>query len=173
MAEESDRPGTCRSKVGVEAIDEPCTKRMVPLVAPGRLAGFSQRNRRTSPLPVQCSRPATSGCPGRAACAIGITSRFGQIRTACPAPPDPAPYRSVHSPFGDWRPVSTMPAGAQDTTGLRRPGGSHRLAQHRFPWASGTRLFQLPSPMRSLDPIGLLQLADVDDDLLQRALADL
>ena len=30
ITEESGRPGTCRSKVGCDAIDEPCTNRMVP-----------------------------------------------------------------------------------------------------------------------------------------------
>jgi hypothetical protein len=32
MIEESVRPGTCRSKVGVEAIDEPWTSSTVPRV---------------------------------------------------------------------------------------------------------------------------------------------
>src|SRR4029077_10447360 len=59
IAEESGRPGTCRSKVGCEAIEEPCTKRMVPFAAPE--AGLFQRKSLTSPaalfLVVQCSLP--------------------------------------------------------------------------------------------------------------------
>src|SRR6266850_348641 len=57
IAEESARPGTCRSKVGCEAMDEPCTNRMVPARPAGSPAYFSHRNRRTSPLLVQCSSP--------------------------------------------------------------------------------------------------------------------
>src|SRR5712672_1968272 len=60
MAEESVRPGTCRSKVGVEAMEEPCTNRIVPMVLAGSPAYFSNMNRRTSlPLLVQCSSPRT------------------------------------------------------------------------------------------------------------------
>src|SRR6266850_1046398 len=57
IAEESERPGTCKSKVGCEAIDEPCTNRMRPAGPDGSPAYFSHRNRRTSPLLVQCSSP--------------------------------------------------------------------------------------------------------------------
>src|SRR5512139_920663 len=57
ITDESGRPGTYRSKVGCEAMDEPCTKRIVPAGAvPG--AGFLfQRNNRTPPFVVQCSVP--------------------------------------------------------------------------------------------------------------------
>src|SRR5581483_527318 len=56
MAEESGRPGTCRSKVGCAAIEEPCTNRMVPAVAFGSAAYFSNRNSFTPPgFSVQCS----------------------------------------------------------------------------------------------------------------------
>ena len=58
MAENSGRPGTCRSKVGCEAIEEPCTNRIVPWVLAGSPAYFSHRKSRTSlPLLVQCSSP--------------------------------------------------------------------------------------------------------------------
>ena len=58
MAEESGRPGTCRSKVGCEAIDEPCTNRMVPMLFAGSPAHFSHMNSFTPPsLLVQCSAP--------------------------------------------------------------------------------------------------------------------
>src|SRR5918998_3753908 len=60
MAEESGTPGTCRSKVGCEAIDEPCTNKIVPAFS-GALVCFSHRNSRTSPLRVQCSSPWTAG----------------------------------------------------------------------------------------------------------------
>src|SRR4029079_16915743 len=58
MAEECGRPSTCRSKVGCDAIDEPCTNRTVPFLAPPG-ARFSQRNRLASPFLVQCSWPLT------------------------------------------------------------------------------------------------------------------
>src|SRR6267142_5985712 len=48
MADESERPGTWRSNVGCEAMDEPCTNSTVPS-GPGQApADFSQRNRRPS-----------------------------------------------------------------------------------------------------------------------------
>ena len=49
IAEESGRPGTCRSKVGCAAIDEPCTNRIVPAVSFGSPAHFSNRNSFTPP----------------------------------------------------------------------------------------------------------------------------
>src|SRR3974377_2341102 len=56
IAEESGRPGTCRSNVGCDAIDEPCTNKTVPLLAAGSPANFSNRNSCASPaLLVQCS----------------------------------------------------------------------------------------------------------------------
>src|SRR5437763_16824569 len=55
ITDECGRPGTCRSKVGCEAIDDPCTKRMVPRVA--LPACLRQRNSLTSPVRVQCSVP--------------------------------------------------------------------------------------------------------------------
>src|SRR5205809_5091865 len=67
IAEESGRPGTCRSKVGCEAIEEPCTNRMVPAGPVGSPAYFSHMNSRTSlPLLVQCSSPriAAPGATG-------------------------------------------------------------------------------------------------------------
>src|SRR2546428_6952315 len=59
IAEESVRPGTCRSKVGCEAMEEPCTNRMVPAFGCA-VAGFSHRNRRASPFSGQCSGPRTA-----------------------------------------------------------------------------------------------------------------
>src|SRR6185503_6453905 len=60
ITEESGRPRTVRSKVGSEAIDEPCTNSTAGLPS-GEPANFSHRNRRTSPesvfLWVQCSLP--------------------------------------------------------------------------------------------------------------------
>src|SRR5262249_10426088 len=58
ITEESARPGTCRSKVGCEAMDEPCTNKILPAGLEGSPACLFQRNRRTSlPLSVQCSSP--------------------------------------------------------------------------------------------------------------------
>src|ERR1700732_624940 len=58
MTEESGRPSTRRSKVGCDAIDEPCTNRMVPAVCFGSPAHFSNMNSFTLPsLVVQCSSP--------------------------------------------------------------------------------------------------------------------
>src|SRR5688572_27033252 len=61
MTEESGRPGTWRSKVGCEAIDEPCTKRIVPALAAA--GALRHRKRRTSPLLVQCSLPLMMPAP--------------------------------------------------------------------------------------------------------------
>src|SRR6202035_2549465 len=58
IAEESARPGTCRSKVGCEAMDEPCTNKILPAGPEGSPACLFHRNRRTSPpFSVQCSSP--------------------------------------------------------------------------------------------------------------------
>src|SRR5215831_13294526 len=63
IAEESARPGTCRSKVGCEAIDEPCTNRTMPLLLAGSPAHLFHRKSFTSaPLPVQCSVPVIRNC---------------------------------------------------------------------------------------------------------------
>jgi len=58
ITEEYGRPGTFRSKVGCEAIEEPWTKKMVPAAAPA--ARLRQRNSFTSPLRVQYSLPWVS-----------------------------------------------------------------------------------------------------------------
>src|SRR5215470_3729477 len=58
ITEESGRPSTCKSNVGCEAMDEPCTNRMVPAALFGSTADFSNMNSFTLPsLPVQCSWP--------------------------------------------------------------------------------------------------------------------
>src|SRR5713226_10218748 len=58
IAEESARPGTCRSKVGCEAMEEPCANRMRPAGPAGSPACLFHRNSRTPPsLVVQCSVP--------------------------------------------------------------------------------------------------------------------
>src|SRR5215207_7033345 len=57
ITEASARP-PCRSKVGCEAIEEPCTNRIRPAGPDGSPAFLFHRNRRTSlPLLVQCSSP--------------------------------------------------------------------------------------------------------------------
>src|SRR6476620_8364969 len=58
MTDESGRPGTVRSNVGCEAIDEPWTNNSSGLSC-GESTNFSQRKRRTSPLCAQCSTPST------------------------------------------------------------------------------------------------------------------
>src|SRR5262245_41298321 len=59
IADESGRPGTCRSKVGCDAIDEPWTNRIVPLASRDSTLLLRHRNSRMSPLRVQCSVPCT------------------------------------------------------------------------------------------------------------------
>src|SRR3954447_20366116 len=69
IAENSFRPGTWRSKVGCEAIEEPCTNRIVPRVCAGSPAHFSHMNSFTSlPLLVQCSSPRMA--------ALGVVGLF-------------------------------------------------------------------------------------------------
>src|SRR5436853_6978231 len=58
IADESARPGTVRSNVGCDAIEEPCTNSTAGFPS-GVPAYFSHRNRRTAPLFVQCSLPVT------------------------------------------------------------------------------------------------------------------
>ena len=62
ITEESGRPGTVRSNVGCEAIDEPWTNSTAGLPS-GDPANFSHRKRRTPPssvaFVVQCSTPVT------------------------------------------------------------------------------------------------------------------
>src|SRR5215211_3510653 len=58
MTEESGLPGTVRSNVGCDAIDEPCTNSTAGLPS-GASTNFSHRKRRTSPLCAQCSTPVT------------------------------------------------------------------------------------------------------------------
>src|SRR3974390_1441802 len=62
ITEESGRPGTCKSNVGWEAIDDPCTKRMRPEGPEGSPACLFQRKSFTpSSLVVQCSVPVICG----------------------------------------------------------------------------------------------------------------
>src|SRR6478672_5007751 len=62
IAEDSGRPGTVKSKVGCDAIDEPWTKRIAGFPS-GDPTNFSHMKRRTSPsgvlFVVQCSTPVT------------------------------------------------------------------------------------------------------------------
>ncbi len=81
ITEESGRPGTARSNVGCDAIDEPCTKSTAGLPS-GLPTNFSQRNRRTSPLRVQCSH---TGYRGAVVHAVGLQSIFAPVsRTTLP-----------------------------------------------------------------------------------------
>src|SRR5215468_1047100 len=79
IAENSLRPGTCRSKVGCEAIEEPCTNNIVPRVCAGSPAHFSHMNSFTSlPLLVQCSSPrmAALGVKGFFIVSFIVSLRF-------------------------------------------------------------------------------------------------
>src|SRR3954469_9997007 len=57
IAEESGRPGTYRSNVGCDAIDEPCTKKIVPRFCTPAGGFLFQRKSLISPFFVQCSVP--------------------------------------------------------------------------------------------------------------------
>src|SRR5262249_51130077 len=58
ITEESGRPGTCRSKVGCEAMDEPCTNRIRPAGPAGSPAClFHMKSFAPSSLCAQCSVP--------------------------------------------------------------------------------------------------------------------
>src|SRR4029077_4341127 len=82
ITEESGRPGTCRSKVGCAAMDEPCTNRMVPAVVFGSPAHFSNRKSFTPPsLAVQCSS-ALMAAVAEVATSF-ILSPVGQRRRHC------------------------------------------------------------------------------------------
>src|SRR5215468_3365485 len=63
MTEESARPDTCRSKVGCEAMDEPCTNRILPAGPEGSPAClFHMKSFTSASLVVQCSVPAIRNC---------------------------------------------------------------------------------------------------------------
>src|SRR5687768_7610255 len=72
ITDESGRPGTVRSKVGCEAMDEPCTKRIVPFGVCPVGGAFCHRNSFTSPLRVQCSVPLMRVLDS-------MTLRFGEV----------------------------------------------------------------------------------------------
>src|SRR3954469_19443108 len=81
ITDESGRPGTVRSNVGCDAIDEPWTKSTAGLFS-GVPTNFSHRKRRTSPLRVQCSTPVTAASAAIAAfistpknCLVGLRAR--------------------------------------------------------------------------------------------------
>src|SRR5258708_5269112 len=59
ITEESGRPGTCRSNVGCEAMDDPCTNKIRPAGPEGSPAFLFHRKSFPPPfLVVQCSVPA-------------------------------------------------------------------------------------------------------------------
>src|SRR3954454_5405900 len=79
ITDESARPGTLKSKVGCDAIDEPWTNNAAGLPSDVPTY-FSQRKRRTSPLCVQCSLPVTV-----ALLLIVVSTIFQANRRAPPA----------------------------------------------------------------------------------------
>src|SRR5260221_6495025 len=108
-------PGTCRSKSGVDASDEPCTKRMVPRALTG--ARFSHRNRRLAPFPVQCAVPAdllVSSCmrfisPSLAFAALGMLPLASLADEPAKVTFSDAEIRLILS-HGPWpRPATTDP----------------------------------------------------------------
>lgn len=66
------RPGTWRSNVGCEPMEEPWTNRMVPAGPAGAPAYFSQRKSFTGPFCVQCSWPVTAAA-GVAGAVMGVS----------------------------------------------------------------------------------------------------
>src|SRR3974390_3489263 len=102
ITEESGRPGTCRSNVGCDAIEEPCTKRTVPLAAAGSPENFSHKKSFTLSLWVQCSLPTTCA----AAVADVLTSfmnvslsrgRIGSIELKTGGVDDLLPFRDLRA----------------------------------------------------------------------------
>src|SRR5215472_17003618 len=93
IAEESDRPGTCRSKVGCAAMDEPWTNKMVPAVFAGSPAHFSNTNSFAAPpsLVVQCS---SALMPAAADVAVSFIVHLIDQRNVI--------GRNHLSPFGDF-----------------------------------------------------------------------
>src|SRR5579885_315874 len=88
MTEYSGRPGTCRSKLAWEAIVEPWMSRSSGAFGSPKLASrdgryFSNRNRRTSPLVVQCSTPRTASCavPGTGGALMAVPPRRASDRS--------------------------------------------------------------------------------------------
>src|SRR5258707_714745 len=80
ITEESGRPGTCRSNVGCEAMDDPCTNKIRPAGPDGSPAFLFHRNSFTPPfLVVQCSVPVI-----RSGLFMPITSGFCDHATMAP-----------------------------------------------------------------------------------------
>src|SRR5665213_228401 len=80
ITDESGRPGTARSNVGCDAIDEPCTNSTAGLPS-GVPTYFSHRNRRTPPLRVQCATPVTAALESSVAfCIVLVGCRVGMVR---------------------------------------------------------------------------------------------
>src|SRR5512142_2865375 len=87
ITEESGRPGTLRSNVGCDAIDEPCTNSTAGLPA-GEPQNFSHRNKRTSPLWVQCSMPVTCAAAAAAFAFMRFSFACGSIDARAGLPDD-------------------------------------------------------------------------------------
>src|SRR4029453_3078194 len=106
IAEESARPGTCRSKVGCEAMDEPCTNKILPEGPEGSPPCLFHRNKRTSlPFFVQCSSPGMT--------VAGETGLFIVDSSSAPPASLPTPAISVCGIGGPHRPqakTETKPA---------------------------------------------------------------
>src|SRR5471030_266090 len=119
MAEESGRPGTLRSNVGCDAIEDPCTKRIVPAgVVPA--AGFLfQRKSLTSPFFVQCSVPPVHS----------TAMRFSMWDTFFPVRGDSPMIRRAHP----GRSAPTQDYGSADCKSQRCSPQSTLLAHPQCP----------------------------------------
>src|SRR6516225_11573498 len=116
IAEESARPGTCRSKVGCAAIDEPWTNRMVPAVLAGSPAHFSNRNSFAAPpsLVVQCSSALMAAADVATSFIVHLIDQRNVVG------------RDDLSPFGDFHRHESGEFGLRHHHGdgtLRLPGG--------------------------------------------------
>src|SRR3954452_825661 len=91
MTEESARPGTCRSNVGCEAMDEPCTNRIRPSASEGSPAFLFQRKSFTPPsLVAQCSLPVMRS--GLLMLTISRIDAGGSLRRDCIGFDDSRPF---------------------------------------------------------------------------------
>src|SRR5688572_4104859 len=142
IAEECGRPGTCRSKVGCEAIDEPCTNRIVPR-GPPAAEGLCQRKSLMSPFLVQCSVPFIGTHPSSGnrpsilcknpAAHVRLRRRLdehryrdaGYVSEAADAPCTGARWQAGDPREGPWH-LADLDLGA-----LRRRGAVARLRARR------------------------------------------
>src|ERR671937_1211136 len=87
IPENSPRPGTCRSKVGCDAMDAPCTNKIRPAGPDGSAPCLFHRNRRTSlPLLVQCFSPRSVAAGEKRVCTAELPVLTHRPNLADPGP---------------------------------------------------------------------------------------